>query len=146
VTPLPSRLRASAQAMRGLFLVSENVPNVRMIYKEDRDRIAAELTEAADALEAGRHSGGSEGLHETGFHAWAETQGFTGTEVHAAADAWLEAWNRAAPAAQVAQEGAAGVATGKPCEHCGLRGRHYDGCPAACGVTTDQPNQEGGRG
>ena len=39
--------------MRGLFLVSENVPNVRMIYKEDRDRIAAELTEAADALEAG---------------------------------------------------------------------------------------------
>lgn len=52
-TPLPSRLRASAQAMRGLFLVSENVPNVRMIYKEDRDRIAAEMTEAADALEAG---------------------------------------------------------------------------------------------
>ena len=54
MTPLPSRLRASAQAMRGLFLVSENVPNVRMIYKEDRDRIAAELAEAADALEAGR--------------------------------------------------------------------------------------------
>ena len=53
MTPLPTRLRESAQKMRGLFLVSENVPNVRMIYKEDRDRIAAELTEAADALEAG---------------------------------------------------------------------------------------------
>lgn len=53
MTTLPERLRASAQEMRGLFLVSENVPNVRMIYKEDRDRIAAELTEAADALEGG---------------------------------------------------------------------------------------------
>jgi hypothetical protein len=51
MTTLPERLRASAQEMRGLFLVSENVPNVRMIYKEDRDRIARELEEAAGALE-----------------------------------------------------------------------------------------------
>jgi len=51
MTTLPERLRASAQEMRGLFLVSENVPNVRMIYKEDRDRIARELEEAAQALE-----------------------------------------------------------------------------------------------
>lgn len=52
MTTLPERLRASAQEMSGLFLVSENVPNVRMIYKEDRDRIARELEEAAQALEA----------------------------------------------------------------------------------------------
>ena len=52
MTTLPERLRASAQAMRGLFLVSENVPNFRGIYKDDRDRIARELEEAAVALEA----------------------------------------------------------------------------------------------
>ena len=38
--------------MRGLFLVSENLP-VKLIGKADSTRIAAELTEAADALEAG---------------------------------------------------------------------------------------------
>ena len=107
MTPLPSRLRASAQALRGLSPCSEHSYELLDVVAWN---IAAELTEAADALEAGRHSGGSEGLHETGFHAWAETQGFTGTEVHAAADAWLEAWNRAAPAAQVTQE-SGGVAS-----------------------------------
>lgn len=106
---LTSRLRESARELRDSGTTQDSLD-----WREIRDRsvarIAAELEQAADALEAGRHSGGSEGLHETGFHAWAETQGFTGTEVHAAADAWLEAWNRAAPAAQVAQEGG-GVAT-----------------------------------
>ena len=108
--PLTSRLRESAKAMKSLDSVSLRPSTLALIDRESAARIAAELEQAADALEAGRHSGGSEGLHETGFHAWAETQGFTGTEVHAAADAWLEAWNRAAPAAQVAQEGG-GVAT-----------------------------------
>lgn len=43
MTPLPSRLRESAKVMRAL----QGVVTVS-------DRIAAELTEAADALEAGR--------------------------------------------------------------------------------------------
>lgn len=51
-TPLPSRLRESARLLRGLYLYSENRP-VKLIDKADSTRIAAELTEAADALEAG---------------------------------------------------------------------------------------------
>ena len=72
-TPLPSRLRESAKALRGLSPCSEHSYELLDVVAWN---IAAELTEAADALEAGRHSGGSEGLHETGFHAWDEADEF----------------------------------------------------------------------
>ena len=114
-TPLPSRLRASAQEMRGLFLVSENVPNVRMIYKEDRDRIAAELTEAADALEVGRGEPVAWRVRGHAFdfntdepRLWHYYTGSRRPTVGVPYRCDIEPLY-AAPAAQVAQEGAAGV-------------------------------------
>lgn len=112
MTALPERLRASAQAMRGLFLVSENVPNVRMIYKEDRDRIARELEEAAGALEAGRKPDGYAYEYESPFGGIRFNNGepVNGSKPTRAIPYWLGN----APAAKVAQEGTAGVATDQP--------------------------------
>ena len=118
-TPLPSRLRASAQEMRTLDGASIRPTGLRLVDRDSALRIARELEEAAQALEVQQSrrdsaaQGGSEALELTGFHKWSESQGFTETEIHAAADAWLAAWDdaTAAPSAQVAQEGAAGVAT-----------------------------------
>lgn len=52
MTPLPSRLRASAQVMRTLDGVSLRPSGLALIDRESATRIAAELAEAADALEA----------------------------------------------------------------------------------------------
>ena len=122
MTPLPSRLRASAQVMRTLDAVSLRPSSLALIDRGHAARIARELEEAAQALEVQQSrrdsaaQGGSEALELTGFHKWSESQGFTETEIHAAADAWLAAWDdaTAAPSAQVAQEGAAGVRVGAP--------------------------------
>ena len=177
MTPLPTRLRASAQAMRGLFLVSENVPNVRMIYKEDRDRIAAELTEAADALEAGpwmpietapkdgtmflcwvsavRYGETDEGqryqeeVSQIDFCQW-RTQAdipdcgwfepFCG-QIGDEQDVTLWAPLPVAPGAQVAQEGAAGVATRHP--RCGYP---YCACVGQCFAASQPGAADGVKG
>lgn len=136
MTTLPERLRASAQEMRRLFLVSENVPNVRMIYKEDRDRIAAELLQAADALEAGpltldqrywldRRAEIIAALAADGLQICSDKE-----------KVWLRR-NAAAPAAQVAQEGG-GVATRHP--RCGYP---YCACVGEC-FAASQPGVTAG--
>ena len=51
-TPLPSRLRASAQAMKSLDSVSLRPSTLALIDREIAARIARELEEAAQALEA----------------------------------------------------------------------------------------------
>lgn len=106
-TPLTSRLRASAQEMRGLFLVSENVPNVRMIYKEDRDRIARELEEAAQVLEAQRED--RREVLRILYEAHRKASPSPSLAAVSAAIQHLQAVEDAS--AQVAQEGDAGVAT-----------------------------------
>lgn len=123
MTTLPERLRASAQAMRGLFLVSENVPNFRVIYKDDRDRIARELEEAAVALEA-----------------W-PTEGFvivpkepTPEMVRSGQIGVTTSWVRdvyaamlaAAPSAHVAQEGGGVLESVNNCSTCRYK-HHPDG-------------------
>ena len=52
-TPLPSRLRESAKAMKSLDSVSLRPSTLVLIDRESAARIAAEMAEAADALEAG---------------------------------------------------------------------------------------------
>ena len=53
MTPLPSRLRASAQVMRTLDAVSLRPSSLALIDRGHAARIARELEEAAQALEAG---------------------------------------------------------------------------------------------
>ena len=53
MTDLPSRLRASAQEMRTLDGVSLRPSGLALIDRVQADRIARELEEAAQALEAG---------------------------------------------------------------------------------------------
>ena len=52
--PLTSRLRESAKAMKSLDSVSLRPSTLALIDRESAARIAAELEQAADALEAGR--------------------------------------------------------------------------------------------
>ena len=77
--PLTSRLRESAKAMKSLDSVSLRPSTLALIDRESAARIAAELEQAADALEAGRHSGGSEGLHENRAMCDCDTSGVAGT-------------------------------------------------------------------
>ncbi len=102
--------------MRGLFLVSENLP-VKLIGKADSTRIAAELTEAADALEAGpldalltQILNRRVTIEQRMFDAAAGKRPMPDA-------AELRAWaiELGTPAAQVAQEGG-GVATDQPNE------------------------------
>jgi len=115
-TPLPSRLRESARLLRGLYLYSENLP-VKLIDKADSTRIAAELTEAADALEAQRED--RREVLRILYEAHRKASPSPSLAAISAAIQHLQAVEDAS--AQVAQEGAAGVPalpTPKLCPGC----------------------------
>lgn len=117
---LTSRLRESARLLRGLYLYSENQP-VKLIDKADSTRIAAELTEAADALEAGRGEPVAWRVRGHAFdfntdepRLWHYYTGSRRPTVGVPYRCDIEPLY-AAPAAQVAQEGVS-VATDQPNE------------------------------
>lgn len=146
-TPLPSRLRESAKALRGLSPCSEHSYELLDVVAWN---IAAELAEAADALEAGRGKRMADATREVKL-----------SEQAAAVEGadFVRGWNDAveqvarlmeshlfagAPAARVAQEGGGVSASAylakveaDPRRAAALQ-RARD--RAADGVATDQPN------
>lgn len=173
-THLPSRLRASAQALRGLSPCSEHSYELLDVVAWN---IAAELTEAADALEAGpwlpietapkdgtmflcwvsavRYGETDEGqpyqqdVSQIDFCQW-RTQAdipdcgwfepFCG-QIGDEQDVTLWAPLPVAPGAQVAQEGAAGVATRHP--RCGYP---YCACVGQCFAASQPGAADGVKG
>jgi len=78
--PMMECKKALAEAA-GDMAKAEEILRVKLGNKASKAaaRIAAELEQAADALEAGRHSGGSEGLHENRAMCDCDTSGVAGT-------------------------------------------------------------------
>ena len=122
MTPLPSRLRASAQALRTLDAVSLRPSSLALIDRERATSIASELEEAAQALEANPVAWRVRGYAQfkTGRPGpWRYFDGPDGPAVNTPDCCDVEPLY-AAPSAQVTQEGG--------------------------GVATDQPNREDGNG
>ena len=101
-TPLTSRLRESAKALRGLSPCSEHSYELLDVVAWN---IAAELTEAADALEAQRED--RREVLRILYEAHRKTSPSPSLAAISAAIQHLQAVEDAS--AQVAQEGAAGV-------------------------------------
>lgn len=115
MTTLPERLRASAKVLRRL----EPTTRLSFWWKQIRDtdaaRIARELEEAAQALEAGPWIRTSDRRPPAGaliVKRWCRNGAvwagiYSGTDKDSSFDEWIAL--PAPPSAQVAQEGAAGV-------------------------------------
>lgn len=141
MTDLPTRLRASAQVMRTLDAVSLRPSSLALIDRGHAARIAAELAEAADALEAGPwmpietapkdgtavmlgNSGGAwigpfMQFAESGYRFDGPWRSLMLNHYHIPYEHRYKApthWMPlpTPPSAKVAQEGAAGVATDQP--------------------------------
>jgi len=146
-TPLPSRLRESAKALRGLSPCSEHSYEVLDVVAWN---IAAELTEAADALEARprrwieRWYGSGP---DRGWWVWEADHGARiaycgeGGFAERLCSLIVQKHNDADPAAQVAQEGAAGVATRHP--RCGYP---YCACVGQCFAASQPGAADGVKG
>ena len=132
MTPLPSRLRASAQEMRTLDAVSLRPSSLALIDRERATSIARELEEAAQALEAQRED--RREVLRILYEAHRKTNPSPSLAAISAAIQHLQAVEDA-PSAQVAQEG------GKPWPFTGCSGPLTDcDMPDAAGVL--EPTKE----
>jgi len=151
-TPLPSRLRESARELRDSGTTQDSL-DWREIRDRSAARIAAELAEAADALEAGRGEPVAWRVRGHAFdfntdepRLWHYYTGSRRPTVGVPYRCDIEPLY-AAPAAQVAQEGG-GVATRHPrCgyPYCACVGQCFAASQpgAAAGVLAAQPTKGG---